>query len=496
MLCLGAGSGGSSTAYYIAKFRSPCQEVNITVYERSDYVGGRSRTVNVYDDSRHPAELGASIFVKANRNLFSAAQEFGLTIEEAADTVSKEFSAALGVWDGKEFVFVQMKGARTWWDLARLLWKYGLDPIRTQQLTAQTMSRFLKMYSRPYFPFRSLSQTARDLGLSHITSVLGTSFLKQNQIMGAFTTDIIQASTRVNYAQNIGELHGLETMVCMATDEAMSIKGGNWQIFAAMLEAAQAHLVLNNCVSSVTRQPDGTYTISSRALQHSRPSGSLLRDNYDTVVLASPLQFSSLNFAPRLARPPVVIEYVDLHVTLLTTPHRLSAIKFNIHPTTSIPEVILTTLPNRSTSNSNRSAPSGFFSISTMRTIENVAYSPARKEYLYKIFSATPLNASFLGTLFDFLDTPSSPIPISNISKRDIGWSYEKVWHSYPYLHPRKTFEDIELAEDLWYTSGIESFISSMETSSLMGMNIARLIVDRWENAGAKWKGKFAEEDF
>ena len=475
--------------------RSPCQAVNITVYERSDNVGGRSRTVNVYNDPRHPVELGASIFVKANRNLFSAAQDFGLTIEEAAETVSKESLATLGVWNGNEFVYVQMRGARTWWDLARLLWKYGLDPIRTQQLTARIISRFLKMYSQPYFPFQSLSQTVHDLGLSDATSVLGTSFLKQNQIMGAFATDIIQASTRVNYAQNIGELHGLETIVCMATDGAMSIKGGNWQIFDAMLDAAQAHLVLNNSVSSIMRQPDATYTISSRALQHSGPSEGLLRDKYDTVVLAAPLQFSSLRFAPRLARPPAVIEYVDLYVTLLTTPHRLSATKFNIHPTAPVPEVILTTLPNRSTSDSNRSAPSGFFSISTLRTIENVAYYPARKEYLYKIFSATPLNASFLGTLFDFLDTPSSLIAISDISKRDIGWSYEKVWHSYPYLHPRKTFEDIELAENLWYTSGIESFISTMETSSLMGMNIARLIVDRWESGGAKSKGDFAAEE-
>ena len=30
----------------------------------------------------------------------------------------------------------------------------------------------------------------------------------------------------------------------------------------------------------------------------------------------------------------------------------------------------------------------------------------------------------------------------------------------------------------LWYTSGIEGFISTMETSSLMGSNVARLIVD------------------
>lgn len=40
------------------------------------------------------------------------------------------------------------------------------------------------------------------------------------------------------------------------------------------------------------------------------------------------------------------------------------------------------------------------------------------------------------------------------------------------------TFEDTELARGFYYTSGIESFISTMETSALMGMNVAQLIMD------------------
>lgn len=40
------------------------------------------------------------------------------------------------------------------------------------------------------------------------------------------------------------------------------------------------------------------------------------------------------------------------------------------------------------------------------------------------------------------------------------------------------TFEEIQLAAGIYYTSGIESFISTMETSALMGKNVARLIID------------------
>jgi prenylcysteine oxidase / farnesylcysteine lyase len=79
-------------------------------------------------------------------------------------------------------------------------------------------------------------------------------------------------------------------------------------------------------------------------------------------------------------------------------------------------------------------------------------------------------------------------------SKSAITWFHSHVWDSYPYLLPRVTFEDPELARAFYYTSGIESFISTMETSALMGMNVARLVVDDWLNVmggeGVKDRGK------
>ncbi|KAH0194921.1 hypothetical protein KCU90_g27296, partial [Aureobasidium melanogenum] len=95
-------------------------------------------------------------------------------------------------------------------------------------------------------------------------------------------------------------------------------------------------------------------------------------------------------------------------------------------------------------------------------------------EYLYKVFSPAPLNETFMA---DILGLPANRA----ISKADVSWMYRKVWNSYPYEYPRVTFEELQLDDGLWYTAGIESFISTMETSSLMGKNIARLMVDAWE---------------
>ncbi|KAI4136649.1 MAG: hypothetical protein L6R39_007682, partial [Caloplaca ligustica] len=235
---IGAGSGGASAAYYLRTLQSPCQRVNITVYERNDYVGGRSITVNAYDDPDFPVEVGASIFVKVNRNLVNAAESFGLPVRGMRASRELGRAEVLGVWDGDKFVFTQSDDGNQYWNIAKLLWKYGYSPIRTQNLMKKTVGSFLKMYYPPYFPFTSLSKTAYDLDLLPATAVTGQQFLETNGISEHFSHDIIQASTRVNYAQNLSQIHGLETMVCMATDGAMSIEGGNWQIFDSMIRAS------------------------------------------------------------------------------------------------------------------------------------------------------------------------------------------------------------------------------------------------------------------
>ena len=55
-----------------------------------------------YNDSRlAPIELGASIFVKANKNLWRASEEFGLNLTDFSEQPG---DSTLGIWDGKEFL--------------------------------------------------------------------------------------------------------------------------------------------------------------------------------------------------------------------------------------------------------------------------------------------------------------------------------------------------------------------------------------------------------
>lgn len=359
--------------------------------------------------------------------------------------------------------------------------------MRTKKLMESTIGKFLAMYEAPLFPFASLSSVVEEAGLLEATTETGVQYLEKNGITGGFPADLIQASTRVNYGQNLGLIHGLETMVCMAAEGAVAVEGGNWRIFSGMVDASKAEARLETKVTALKQDPEGdkTWLVTSVG-----PDGNVVEEEYDTVVLASPYQFADLTVSP-IARTPDKIPYATLHVTLFTSPRRLDPVYFGLQPGDLVPGAVLTTLNvTEQADEQGRWARGegkdgvgsvGFFSISTLRSLVNFNLKPSesgvkkgRYEYLYKVFSPEKFSDEQLHAIIGAKDTDGAKI----------SWIYRHVWQAYPYLYPRVTFEDPILGDNLWYTSGIESFISTMETSSLMGMNVARLVVDGWIKEG------------
>jgi prenylcysteine oxidase/farnesylcysteine lyase len=94
-------------------------------------------------------ELGASIFVDANKNLMRASKEFNLTL-----TALEDDDSGAGIWDGQKFVIVVScvrirfstnpyampkldSGSylKNWWTTLKVLWRYGYTaPTRTKAM--------------------------------------------------------------------------------------------------------------------------------------------------------------------------------------------------------------------------------------------------------------------------------------------------------------------------------------------------------------------------
>ncbi|KAI1377821.1 prenylcysteine oxidase [Hypoxylon crocopeplum] len=490
---IGAGAAGSSTAYHLRKYAAQeGVDINITLFEKTNHIGGRTLTVDVYDDPLSPVELGASIFVAVNHILYNATREFNLPL---ADPGSDE-EGLLGVWDGKRFVYLQDSGSWGWWNLAKLFWKYGTAPYYINRLVQDTVSTFLKLYEAPYFPFRSLSTRAFELGLVKITGLTGQQLLAQNQLDGPFAHDIVQASTRVNYASNMPYIHGLGTMVAMAPEGAVAVAGGNWQIFSHMVADSKAYISLNSTVTSIAKEQSSDpnskspkYMIKTTTTDADSGEAEEHPVAFDDVVIAAPYQFSGISHSDDVIPHPVdSIPYVKLHVTLFATPYQFSPEFFNLEPASKVPISVLTTLGEDEEAKPGPEGvgSAGFFSATLVKVVMNP--KTLGTEYVYKIFSPDKVTPEFLSRLLGVQvpETFIQPSTGENEGSSEgastvvepISWYHPAVFHPYPQKFPRVTFQDPILGDGLYYTSGIESFISTMETSALMGMNVARLIVD------------------
>ncbi|GJC77524.1 farnesylcysteine lyase [Colletotrichum liriopes] len=478
---IGAGAGGSSTAYYLQKFaEAEGLPVNITVFEKTDRIGGRTLTVEAYNNPLEPVELGASIFIEANHILYNASLNFGLPLK-APESGSDGFL-------GRQLLGVVEPG--------QALLEVWHGPYKAQKLVQSTVATFLQLYEKPHFPFRSLTQRVFELDLLKATSVTGEQFLANNEIGELFAHDIIQAATRVNYASNLKHIHGLETMVSLAPEGARQVIGGNWQIFATMLHRSNATVQKNTSVTSIALKSgpsSSKYLLSTKGV-HSEADAET--DQYpvafDNVVIATPWQYGDISVSKDLFQKKIdEIPYTKLHVTLFASPFRISPEYFGLEAGSRAPDSVLTTLNPKddSKAGSEGAGKAGFYSISTLRTVTNP--DTLKDEFIYKIFSPEKVTAEFLSKLLG-VEVPESIVPAQKTEEGSsrtvdpISWYHPHVFNSYPIEYPRVTFQDPILRDGLYYLSGIESFISCMETSSLMGMNIAKLIADDFSDAKEK----------
>ncbi|KAH6847705.1 Prenylcysteine lyase-domain-containing protein [Chaetomium sp. MPI-CAGE-AT-0009] len=492
---IGAGAAGSSAAHFLQQFATQAGvHVNITLFEKTDRIGGRTRTINPFDDPAQRVEQGASIFVQSNNILYNAMTEFELSPRgEDADA-----DPVVGIWDGDRFAFTIDQSAPSWWNTLKIVWQYGVTaPQRVQQLTAATITKFLRIYEPPFFPFPSLTQRAQELELVEATGVTGEQYLDANNVGAHYSHDLIQASTRVNYASNLANLHGLDTMVSLAAEGAIAVEGGNWQIFHEMAQRSGALIALDTAVVGIEKTsggPSGRAQYTVQATPGSSPGDPTpYPTTFDNIIMANPYQFSGISAGEGVLETPIEqITYVQLHVTIFTSPSRVSPLFFDLPESEKVPGMVLTTLAHGDTptSGADGSGKAGFFSLNILGKATNP--QTQEKEYVYKIFSPEAVTPQFLSRLFGTTvpsDFTGAGSPIT--------WYTPHLFSSYPKATPRVTFQDPIVGSGVYYTSGMESFISTMETNALMGKNVARLIVDEMQGIttvksrdGLAWEDK------
>ncbi|KAH9942685.1 FAD/NAD(P)-binding domain-containing protein [Amylocystis lapponica] len=465
---IGAGAGGSSAAFWLGKARERAGlDLQVDVYERSDYIGGRDTIVHPYDDpSLEPLELGGSIFVKSNKNLWRATDEFGLERLAFGD----DEGAVLGLWDGAEFI-LSVGGSSfysNWWTALKVWWRYGFSAPRvTQAIVDSMLKTFVTLYAPDAPRFANVTSLADSFGWSDIAGRTTAEHLDAHGVNPKWTRELVDAMTRVNYGQDVDAIHALEGLVSLAANGASGVKGGNFQIFENFLARSNASVHLNTTVHSISRaSPDGPWTVHTSA-------GTA---QYRAVILAAPFHSSGIALSPAALAAAIPAQpYVQLHVTLLTTTSPApSAAYFGLKG--DVPTEVLTTWERVRAGG----APAPEFNSLTYHgrvARADGAERAGADEWTVKIFSKERVSDEWLAGMFG-----------------TVGWVHRKEWDAYPVLPPTSAFPPVKLDRGLFYVNAFEPFISTMETETISSRNVVDLLLQEEFGAGICGKAVTADD--
>jgi prenylcysteine oxidase/farnesylcysteine lyase len=193
-----------------------------------------STTVHPYNNTAYePVELGASIFVGVNKNLWRATNEFNLSFYGFEDE-----DGDMAIWDGEQILLTV---CFTWYYyLAVLTCSFQGDGIGVLGLLAKQpqvsvevrlsltneneravghldlpscgcpyishsvrgmIDKFVGLYEPDALRWSSIEKLNSALNWTELGSQTGAEYFQSHGVSEMFTNEIIEAATRVNYAQ-------------------------------------------------------------------------------------------------------------------------------------------------------------------------------------------------------------------------------------------------------------------------------------------------------
>lgn len=446
---VGAGIGGTSSAYYLR--RKFGKDVKIDVFEREE-VGGRLAVLEVQG---HDYEAGGSVIHPLNLHMKRFVKELGLSSVPAS-------GGLVGVYDGKSLVFEES----SWFiiNMLKLVWRYGFQSLRMHMWVEDLLDKFMRIYryqSHDY-AFSSVEKLMHAIGGDDYLRLLNQTLrenLKKAGFSETFLNEMIAPVMKVNFGQGT-ELNAFVGAVSISAADSnlWAVEGGNKVVCSGLLQASSSNLITGAVVSIEEKTRAKQTGTPTKMYEVVYQTGSETRsDFYDIVLVAAPLNRKMSNITFHNFDPPIE-EFNDPYQHLVTT-----LIKGELNSTLF------------------SSRPKGQFGLSTILVTDDsdmfinslsVVASVRDKEgrsaavggtHVWKTFSRDILTKEQISKLFLSYD-----------------YAVRKPWLSYPHYQPPQKCPSIILHDRLYYLNGIEFAASCMEMSAIAGYNAALLAYHRW----------------
>jgi len=417
---VGAGIAGGSLAWFLRERLG--EQSRIDVYEASERVGGRLRSVSVGGTQ---FEAGGKHIHERNRCIGSFVDRFDLDRQ----AVGHDDAGRIGVWDGDRFVVTTATSKSV--TLFRLLSRYGLSPRRVRNRTRAVADRFDDIYEHTETAFATPTALLGSVGLAGLRSQSGHEYLTDNSVDPQFVDELIAGTTRTIYGQN----PALNAFACLTALTGMggdtyTLDASNATLCHRLLTAAEATVHTATPVERVTVGPDGTRLTA--------PSESR---EYDAVCLATPAESADIELSG-VSQPT---GYDDREISELSVAYvagRLDPEAFGEQSPEDVPGVVVTSADSTA----------GFVHL---RDVSERAGQP-----VYKLTTHGGVTPTLLDSLFATIEDTA-----------------EVSWRAFPRLDPESPIPPFRLADGLYYVNAMESVVSTMETQAIAARSVANLVV-------------------
>ncbi|XP_075457073.1 prenylcysteine oxidase 1-like isoform X2 [Ascaphus truei] len=445
---VGAGIGGSATAYFLQQKFGP--QVQIDVYE-ADRVGGRLATLTV---NSQQYESGSPSIHSLNLHMQDFVKMLGLKHR-------REVAGKSAIFNGEHMVLEETD----WYllNLFRLWWHYGISFLRLQMWVEEVMEKFMRIYKYQVheYAFSSMEELLRSLGGDHFVNMTQRSVAESLQVIGVtqrFIDDVIGAVMKASYGQSVAipALVGAMSLAG-AQGNTWAVEGGNKLVCSGLLKVTKAN-VIHAKVTAVTLH--STETRPQYEVQHER-EGAPGSDYYDLVIVAAPLHrdghpISFLNF-----QPPVKEPTGSYHRLVSSIVHGyLNSSYFGF------PDPRLFPFSNILSTDSPDSIFHSLESLYPVNVSVGFRRKPPQEAAVWRVLSPRPLDRRELKTLFR-----------SYYSVQVVEW---QAFPSYDSTGSSHSLPPILLHDGLYYLSGVEWTASSVEMSVVAAKNVALLAFNRW----------------
>ncbi|XP_029890729.1 prenylcysteine oxidase 1 isoform X2 [Aquila chrysaetos chrysaetos] len=377
-------------------------------------------------------------------------------------SVAPAHGSLAGIYNGEEFVFEES----SWYivNLLKLLWHYGLNPLRMYMWVEDILDKFMRIYRYQThdYAFSSNERLLHALGGNDFIRMLNQTIDEAMQKAGfshKFINEVVCPAMRVNYGQGVN-INSFVGAVSLAGVESglWSVKGGNKLVCTGLIYASKAEVIPGTVLSiepKIRPRPTGD-PVKLYQVTYNTTSG-LTGDTYDIVVIAAPLSRKMANITFKNFDPPVPDFPNPYHQTVTTFVHgRLNTSFFGYRDPSAFHFSAIFTTEN----------PKLFInSLGVVSPVEDVGGEGKLplQSAIWKVFSKEVLTKEQLNLLFSSYDSVKV-----------------KKWLAYPHYSPPEKCPPIILHDKIYYLNGIERAASAMEMSAIAAKNVALLAYHQW----------------